>query len=68
MVGFRWSLMLVILASSGCGSGGSEGRQGLSGEILLDGQPVAAGTISFAPEQGQGHAGKCHVQRRSVPH
>lgn len=44
----------MVLATIGCGSGSSEGKYGLSGTILLDGQRVEAGTISFAPEQEEG--------------
>ena len=36
---------------------GSEGKQSLSGMILFDGEPLKAGTISFAPEQGKGRPG-----------
>ncbi len=52
--GYKWLLVLVILALIGCNSGDAEGKQGLSGMILFDGQPLKAGTISFAPEQGSG--------------
>ena len=52
--GCKWMSVLLVLASIGCGFGDSEGKLGVSGTILVDGQPLEAGTISFAPEQGQG--------------
>lgn len=45
---------LILMASFGCGVGGTEGKYAVSGTILLDSQLLDAGTISFAPEQVQG--------------
>jgi hypothetical protein len=40
---------LLMLALSGCGRGGPE-RTAVSGAVLFDGTPMAAGTIRFVPD------------------
>ena len=51
----RWSVTCVIVAwfvvvFSGCGSDDPLNRQGLSGTVTFDGQPLANGTIEFQPK------------------
>jgi hypothetical protein len=40
----------VLLLSGGCGPGNPLGRRAVSGAVTLDNKPLAAGNISFAPE------------------
>ncbi|MBN2292516.1 MAG: hypothetical protein JXM70_08835 [Pirellulales bacterium] len=42
--------LFSLLALIGCG--GADNRAGVSGKVLLDGRPVAKGTISFIPVEG----------------
>jgi hypothetical protein len=57
-VGYKWMVLLAFaaFASVGCGFVSSGGKYAVSGTILFDGQPLEAGTISFAPEQPGGHS------------
>lgn len=57
MGGFRYVLIMgclpgLLAFSMGCGSGGPS-RVGVSGTVLLDGEPVPEGTVVFVPE-GEG--------------
>jgi hypothetical protein len=50
-------LAAVVLAMAGCsGSGDDLPREAVSGTVTLDSQPLADGTITFAP-QAQGSTG-----------
>ena len=57
-VGYKWMVILafVAFATVGCGSDNTGGKYAVSGTILFDGQPLEAGTISFAPEQERGRS------------
>jgi hypothetical protein len=46
--------MLSIAVWVGCGADNPLGRQAISGTVTLDGQPIAAGSIEFAPRQHGG--------------
>jgi hypothetical protein len=52
----RWSVALVVLAhvagSVGCRSGDGRARYAVDGEVTLDGQPLAEGTVVFYPTTG----------------
>jgi hypothetical protein len=57
MLKLRFSTyLLAIAALSGC-SHDSEGRQGVSGTVTLDGAPIQTGSINFTPTEGQATAG-----------
>lgn len=43
-------LCLLALACPGCSS--SDDQAGITGKVEIDGQPVAAGTITFLPQSG----------------
>jgi hypothetical protein len=45
---------LWFAAWAGCGADNPLGRKAISGNVTLDGQPVAAGSIEFAPQQQGG--------------
>jgi hypothetical protein len=53
----------------GCGSGNELGRVPVSGLVLVDGQPLAAGTIEFSPQSatGQSSGAVIHVGKFSIP-
>ena len=62
----RWFAMLLALAlcaAAGCGGGNPLGRHALSGNVTLDGQPLAQGNIEFAPEQAGGVSSGAAVQQ-----
>lgn len=47
---YLWNLLVIVACGSmlsGCSDYG--GRQSISGRVLLDGEPLARGTISFQP-------------------
>lgn len=44
------SLLLLLLGAPGCGDGVP--RATVSGEVLLDGQPLSQGAIKFVPMEG----------------
>jgi hypothetical protein len=50
----------LILALCGCGRGGPE-RTAVSGAVLFDGTPMAAGTIRFVPDADTGTQGPAAV-------
>ena len=58
MISRRRSLSLACLTLAGfclaaCGCGGaSSGREKVTGTVMLDGQPVAEGMVSFEPAPG----------------
>lgn len=47
-------LLGVLLIAPGCGEGDPLSRQRVSGEIKLDGAPLANGTIAFSPTDPKG--------------
>ncbi|MEZ6099640.1 MAG: carboxypeptidase-like regulatory domain-containing protein [Pirellulaceae bacterium] len=47
----------ALLLSIGCSGGNKLGRQAISGQVTLDGQPLATGSIEFAPKDPMGHSG-----------
>jgi hypothetical protein len=48
------SLVAVLIV--GCGDGGDLDRVAVSGKVTLDGQPLARGSIQFAPRDGDSRA------------
>jgi hypothetical protein len=50
-------LLVVILASSGCGNRSSVPRYELSGQVTYRGQSVPGGRILFEPDDKQGNTG-----------
>ena len=50
-------LATALTCGFGCSGGDSAGRSDLSGAATFAGKPIAAGTISFAPDAGQGNDG-----------
>lgn len=42
-------LIAMVLATAGCGGASTGGRLPISGEVLLDGQPLDEGAIHFEP-------------------
>ena len=63
MSGSHWRLSLAVvfvavgLAGSGCASSGDDlPREAVSGTVRLDGQPLAVGSIQFAPAASSGGA------------
>ena len=46
---WNWGLLLLLLLSAGCSPSAVE----VTGEITLDGQPVADGMISFVPPSSE---------------
>jgi hypothetical protein len=51
-------LLSALVCGAGCESGATDDlpRNGVSGTITLDGQPLAKGLISFDPDKGQADA------------
>ncbi|MCY2987275.1 MAG: hypothetical protein NTY19_05335 [Planctomycetota bacterium] len=49
------AVLAICLVASGSRSAGRPGRVSVCGRVLLDGQPVASGSINFYPAEG--HAG-----------
>jgi hypothetical protein len=47
-----WACVAASLWIGGCGPGNPLGRQPISGEVLLDGAPLAKGAIRFEPQAG----------------
>jgi hypothetical protein len=69
-------LALISLVATGCGAGGGGlDRKAISGEVTLDGRPLAAGSILFDPEaEGTGtlvggliRRGRFEVERAKGP-
>jgi hypothetical protein len=54
MRAFKFTTMLLLLLpfAVGCGNSVVE-RVPVSGEVLIDGRPLAGGTIRFVPEEGR---------------
>lgn len=51
--------LLAILSTIGCGGSGALPTAPASGKVLLDGEPVSGGSITFSPiGTGKGNAGK----------
>ena len=50
------ALLALLLALCGCGPDGPQ-RYDLSGEVLFQGEPVAAGIMIFEPDPSRGNAG-----------
>jgi len=50
------TLILTIAFLPGC-SPDSEGRQGISGTVIVDSSPVQTGSLNFTPTEGQATAG-----------
>jgi hypothetical protein len=48
-VGRLWAVMIVLLATAGCGANDGLDRKAISGEVTLDGRPLADGSILFDP-------------------
>jgi hypothetical protein len=42
--------LMIAMAAVGCGGGPPSGRLAVSGEVLLDGQPLDQGAVQFQPE------------------
>lgn len=49
-------LASTLVLAVGCGSGNELGRVPVSGQVLVDGQPLAAGTIEFSPQSSAGQS------------
>jgi hypothetical protein len=49
----RWSLLLLLIALGGCGSGG---LASVSGTVTLDGKPLANALVNFQPLDGEDSA------------
>lgn len=56
---FRWlgSYAVVAVATLGCGRGDGVVFAPVEGRVTLDGQPLEAGEIRFAPDASQGNKG-----------
>ncbi len=50
----HWLVLCLVCASAGCSGGG---RADLSGEVLLDGEPLEAGTLLLIPTDPTGGTG-----------
>jgi hypothetical protein len=50
------ALVLMLLAASGC-SEGRPARVPVSGQVLIDGQPLKFGVVDFVPEDGRSSSG-----------
>lgn len=59
----RLLLVLLGIFACGCYEGPTEGpaRFEVSGEVLLNGQPVPMGTIHFEPDASQGNKGPMSI-------
>ena len=60
----------VLLITAGCGTDNPLGRRAISGTVTLDGEPLAAGNISFTPENdasGTQTGGQIHEGAYSLP-
>jgi len=55
MKSFLWFIGIAVVLSGGCGP--SDPRLAISGSVQFAGQPLAAGTIEFAPVGSGGQAG-----------
>jgi len=55
--GGYWVCSCLLLAFAGCGDG-RPARVPVSGIVLIDGQPLARGHISFVPAKGRPSAGE----------
>jgi hypothetical protein len=57
--GWRLSVAVLLVASSGCGGQGDRPPLGrVSGTVTLDGQPLPDVRVTFAPESGRPSAGR----------
>src|SRR5204863_2620412 len=57
-IGYRHLVLISVLSACvGCGDG-RPARVPVSGIVLIDGQPLTRGNISFVPENGRPSAGK----------
>jgi hypothetical protein len=54
---WRWTILLVICAATGCMGDQGPKRYRVSGEITFDGKPVPHGEILFTPDSGKGNSG-----------
>jgi hypothetical protein len=48
----RYVLLFLAILSAGCGKSDPLKRQAVSGEVTLEGAPLAAGTVTFEPKSG----------------
>ncbi len=46
-----WSMLLVASVAFGCGGSDQIQRAAVEGTVMVDGQPLTEGTITFLPEQ-----------------
>jgi hypothetical protein len=51
-LGQWWMVALACFIASAWGCSGGDGRLAVSGTVTVDGKPLEAGAISFAPEPG----------------
>lgn len=65
---FSFLLLLTLLSGSGCGKTDPLNRQAVSGKITLNGEPLKAGTIEFAPvENGTSSGATISNGEYSIP-
>jgi hypothetical protein len=57
------ALALMLLATSGCGDG-RPARVPVSGQVLIDGQPLKFGVVDFVPEEGRSSSGVLDMSGR----
>jgi hypothetical protein len=55
--------VMLLGATTGCGSGSGPSRYGVSGTVTCGGQPVPAGEIAFEPDTSLGNSGPGAVTR-----
>lgn len=49
------ALIFALLATAGCGAADPEGRQPISGTVVLDGQPIRDGAVFLEPPSADGN-------------
>jgi hypothetical protein len=64
---FATMAALASLAISGCGDG-RPARVPISGQVLIDGQPLKFGVVKFVPDQGRPSSGKLDADGRFALH
>lgn len=57
--GFRWAVCaaIVLVALGGCGRPAGVEFAPVTGRVTVNGQPLAAGTIHFVPDESKGTSG-----------
>lgn len=69
LIQLRYSLVLtltgLVFAAAGCGDGRPE-RVPISGQVLLDGQPLTYGYVRFVPEGARASGGGLDENGRFV--